>query len=389
MIPKRLNDIDEGDLASLISNAVKEGRSIEYKRQLPSGTDGDKKEFLADVSSFANSGGGDLIFGMEERGGIATKIVGIQSADLDLEIGRLDNIAASGLEPKIRCAIQPVECSEGRMVLVIRVDRSWVGPHRVVFKSHDKFYGRNSTGKYPLDVNELRAAFTLPATVTERIRAFRTDRIIAISNGDTPVPLPATPKIVLHCIPVESFAGQPRYDLLPFYNNPAKLRPMAEVGGWSRRLNLEGLLVFAGTDPSLVYTQLYRNGVIEAVSAHHLIPRYRSKSMSIPSLSYEETVTKYLPICFGTLQEIGVNTPVLVALTFTRTRGLYMGISESGIEKGYPIQSDTIVAPEEVVSDFSTPVGKILKPMFDLVWNACGFPASMNFDSDGNWQKRA
>jgi len=26
-----------------------------------------------------------------------------------------------------------------------------------------------------------------------------------------------------------------------------------------------------------------------------------------------------------------------------------------------------------------------LKPMFDLIRNACGFPRSLNFDKDGNW----
>jgi hypothetical protein len=387
MIPKRLDDIDEETLASLLSNAVSEGRTIEYKRQLPSNSDGDKKEFLADVSSFANSGGGDLLFGVEEDDGVPIKIVGIQPTDFDLEIRRLDSIIASGLAPRIRYATRVVKCHNGRASLIVRVDRNWIGPHRVIFKGHDKFYGRNSAGKYPLDVDELRAAFTLPATVTERIRAFRTDRIIAISSGDTPVPLPETPKIVLHCIPIESFSGQPSYDLLSFYSDPTKLGPMAARGGWNRRLNLEGLVVFAGADPSLVYTQLFRNGVIEAVNAHYLAPRYK-EDLAIPSIAYEEVVNDYLPICFETLKKMGANAPVLVALTFTSTRGLYMGVDDFGLVQGYPIQADTIVVPAGMVSDFSTPPGKILKPMFDLVWNACGLPASRNFDSEGNWIRR-
>ena len=34
------------------------------------------------------------------------------------------------------------------------------------------------------------------------------------------------------------------------------------------------------------------------------------------------------------------------------------------------------------------PVTKILRPLFDLVWNARGYPRSENFDSEDNWIAR-
>ena len=64
MILKPLEQIAADHLPALITNAVSEGRTIDYKRELPGNSDGDKKEFLADVSSFANTSGGDLVFGM-------------------------------------------------------------------------------------------------------------------------------------------------------------------------------------------------------------------------------------------------------------------------------------------------------------------------------------
>jgi len=57
MIPKRLADISESDLLAPITEGVAEGRSIDYKRELPGNSDGDKKEFLADASSFSNTVG--------------------------------------------------------------------------------------------------------------------------------------------------------------------------------------------------------------------------------------------------------------------------------------------------------------------------------------------
>jgi len=386
MIPKRLEDISEQDLATLISNGVAEGRTIDYKRELPGKADAAKKEFLADASSFANTAGGDLVFGMDEAQGVPTQVVGVTATDLDLEIRRIESILASGLSPRIRYATRVVTAASGQRVLIVRIERSWTGPHRVIFQGHDKFYGRNSVGKYPLDVNELRAAFTLSSTAIERIRAFRTDRIIALANNETPIPFVEDPKIVLHCIPVDSFASQTQYDILPFCEDSMRLRPMGTTT-WDLRLNLEGVLAFGRHQPAHTYTQLYRTGVIEVVNAYALAMEHRGRVV-IHSIAYEQNVFKYLPRCFQYLRELGCTAPVAVALSLIKTRRLEMAVDDSDIEPGYPINSDTIILPETLVEDLLTPIGKILKPLFDLVWNACGFPSSRNFDSAGNWINR-
>ena len=56
-----LAKVTETELQRLISEAVSENRSIEYKRDWPSTIDADKREFLADIASFANAGGGDIV----------------------------------------------------------------------------------------------------------------------------------------------------------------------------------------------------------------------------------------------------------------------------------------------------------------------------------------
>lgn len=388
MIPTPIDAITEDVLHTLITNGVAEGRTIDYKRELPGGTDGDKKEFLADVSSFANTSGGDLVFGVDEDKGVPFAIPGFQSVDPDLEVRRLESIIGSGLEPRIRYAARVITCSKGEKVLVIRVERSWSGPHRVTFKGNDKFYGRNSAGKYPLDVDELRTAFTFSATVTERIRAFRTDRIISLVNNQTPIPFMSSPKIVLHCIPVQSFGSQTEYDVLPVFDNPIRLQPMA-TSNWDRRLNLDGVLAYGTGKPSTSYVQLYRSGVIEAVEGRILSHEYQGKP-TIPSVAYEEYILQYLPRCFQLQREIGASTPIVVAMTLTNVRGLVMGVDSwpFGDNAGNPIDTNTIILPETVVQEFSTPIIAILKPMFDLVWNACGYRASKNFDANGNWITR-
>lgn len=59
MIGKDFDSIEKEDICALVTNQVTEKRNLEYKQELPQRSDKDSKEFLADVSSFANAGGGD------------------------------------------------------------------------------------------------------------------------------------------------------------------------------------------------------------------------------------------------------------------------------------------------------------------------------------------
>src|SRR5258708_31415923 len=146
MIPENINTITLANIERLIADRVPEGKTIEYKSALPGGSDGDKKEFLADVSSFANTSGGDLVFGIEENQGIPERVTPLAIADVDLEQRRLDSLIRDGIRPRLTYAIRVIELPDNKRVLVIRVDRGWTAPYRVTFQGHDKFYARTTAG---------------------------------------------------------------------------------------------------------------------------------------------------------------------------------------------------------------------------------------------------
>ena len=58
MISKPVHEIRFADLNALIGT-VAEGKTIEYKREMPAGTRDEKIKFLAAVASLANTAGGD------------------------------------------------------------------------------------------------------------------------------------------------------------------------------------------------------------------------------------------------------------------------------------------------------------------------------------------
>src|SRR5260370_6859283 len=170
---KQVIDLVESDILDLISNGIEEGREIDYKELLKIGSDGDKKEFLADVSSFANASGGHLVLGVAETNGRPTAIKPITVAGWDAERLRIESLLRDGISPRVAIELAAIPVTPSGHVIVIRIPRSWSGPHMVSFPRSAKFHSRNSGGKYQLDVGELRTAFTSGAQVGELIRTFR------------------------------------------------------------------------------------------------------------------------------------------------------------------------------------------------------------------------
>ena len=140
------NALSETDLQRLIDNGVPEGPRIEYKRDFVGLRDDDKKEFLKDISAFANASGGYILYGVAEKDGIPIPpLLGLSSTESSSGIARLENIVRDSLEPRIvGLTMRPVPLRNGNSVVAVRVPRSWNPPHRVSFQKWNKFFTRNS-----------------------------------------------------------------------------------------------------------------------------------------------------------------------------------------------------------------------------------------------------
>ena len=395
MINKEIGQIVEEDLQGLIKNAVREGRDIEYKQELPSDSDAAKIEFLADVSSFANAVGGDLLIGIIEDKGEPKDVRGVPIEDADKQIQRLDNIIREGLSPRIPLLeIKPVELKNSKYVFILRISQSWISPHRVVYRGHDRFYSRNSSGKYPLDVNELRAAFNLTETVRDHILNFKADRISKIIAGETFVPGGfENPKIVLHLIPLVSFSRLPYFEIEKVTNDHniihAKMRPLASSVSDSS-YNFDGFITYrerTGGKAS-AYFQLFRSGIIETVNAQMI--RSDEKRLVIPSLTFESEIIVIVPRYLELYKVINVAMPMFLFLTLIGVKGYKMAYSglNDFIHNRPAIDRDILQAPEIIIQNYEVKAEGILKPCFDSIWNASGFPGSPYYDENSERRTR-
>jgi hypothetical protein len=392
-----LDEVDERALSSLVENEVGEDRRIEYKECLPGTSQDEKAEFVRDISSLANTLGGDVLYGVREKRdaeghptGIPEDLCGLAGLNVDAVKLRFDSMLRDRLDPRlsgVECRSVPVAGS--RTVLVVRVPRSWRRPHMV--RNEGWFYGRSSSRRFQLDAGQLREAFLESETVAERLRAFRNERLAMIEQHETPVPMPqASPKVVLHVVPLAAFSAGARVDLGAASEAPGKMRPIGSVG-WDYRHNFDGFLSFDGADEAGLhgaYTQLFRNGALEAVGAQ--FTGTVEERPFIRSGMLERDLIQGLRDYLRLEQALGVSAPLVVMLSLLGVKGYTIYVDEFRYVTGRPeqhiIDRDRLVVPDVLVEDLGADPAQVLKPCLNAVWNACGYAGSLNYTEDGEWK---
>lgn len=249
MLPVEIDNVGPEHIADLVSEKVAERKVLEYKERLPDGTDSAKKEFLADVCSFANSSGGDVIFGVRDQrdaGGKATgipeTIVGLSGLNIAAERERLESMIRDGIKPRIpSIQTREIENQVYGPVIILRIGRSWIKPHMVTYGGTSRFYSRHSTGKYQLDVQEIGQAFSEQRSLGEELRNWRAERVAKLLSDDGPMALSGPAKLLTHLIPTVALAGQ---QTAGFWPVPNVLRP-SSFSGASWRYNADGFLVYS------------------------------------------------------------------------------------------------------------------------------------------------
>ncbi|MBX9663019.1 MULTISPECIES: helix-turn-helix domain-containing protein [Sphingomonadales] len=259
MIEQPIEMIDEAALQRLIDNQVSEGRDLEFKRELPGGNDEATREFLADVTAFANAQGGDIIYGLDEANGVAANLPGVEADDHDAAILRLEGKLQTGVNPRlIGARTQWVPLANGRSALVLRIPGSLNAPHRVTYKGGARFFGRNSRGKYELDVHDLRHAFTDAAQLPQQFRQLHAEAIAASQGVEMPFAVEKAPVAVISVAPLGLFREERRIEVAR-ENAVVPVR----VGAFSSLDTIDGVLVHAPlNDAGRVgsYALTYRTG---------------------------------------------------------------------------------------------------------------------------------
>lgn len=392
-LPNDLLAITQAHIELLVADQTREGPHLDYKRDLPAAwNDSAKHEFLADATAFANSGGGDLVFGVEEDGQAqASAVIPQVIENIDQEVRRLQDFLLNLAEPRlpgVKIQAVPVSAAgiEGHVV-VVRIPQSWAGPHRV--KTNQHFFVRDGLRKRQLDIPEIRSLFLRTESQARRIGDFRTERLGKIMSGNAPQRLVVGPVFVVHLIPTQAALGLVQIDPVPYTIQLAL--PVIGTSGGLARLNLDGALVVrneTAQGETHGYSQFFRNGFFESVLV--LSRRTENGRAVLPSRSYEEYLIALLVNFRRELDRLDINSECAVMLSLLRADEVQLGVrSDWGFDNSHQTLFDrkTLVLPDIVARSDVTPE-KALKPAFDLMWQAAGFAGSWNFNDAGEWAPR-
>lgn len=374
------------DLQELVTAQVPEGLRLEYKRELYRSSDNDKRELLKDVSSLANSHGGHLLLGIEEVGGVATQISGVDCLDLDAEILRMEQIIRSGVEPVISgIRIKTISVDQNHSVFVLRIPKSWHPPHRVVARGVNRFYIRHSAGVHEPSIEELRALFTQSFSALEQAHRFRDERIARVCAGEDDRPLLSGGRLFLHIVPTAAFSGIVNLDIETVHSQHTSFHPFGSTG-MSPRFNYYGFINERGGDDNHGYTQIFRNGCLEATKAG--IVRERDGQRGIPGLGIEEQIFRVLSPYICGLRDVGVPPPLIVMFALEGVRGVHYHVQRNSWgDYEPPLPVDILHLPAAFIEDYGEEVDyhRAVRPAFDALWNAIGYSSSQFFNNDGLW----
>jgi len=268
-------------------------------------------------------------------------------------------------------------------VLLMRIRKSWAAPHRVIIGGHGHFYSRNSAGAYPLDVDQLRSAFLRAQSIEDRIREFRHNRIAAITVGETPVPIIDGAKYAVHLVPLSAFTSRELIPMRALRKSMGQFQYLGASAGWNQSTNIDGVVLYQlRKERNQAYTQVYRNGCVEAVVA------YERNGNPIVHAPWQEWVTlKYVDQYARTLFALGVPLPIFVFLSLFNARGYRLYFGERMFrDDSDSLDRDALLLPEVSIEEPDFKAGLILKPLFDRMWHAFDCPdGSRNVNDAGDW----
>jgi len=382
-LPRNLLQVTAADIQSLVTNHVSEDSHLDLKRELPRLDGGGRHELLADISAFANSSGGDVLYGIDEDGEGRASAVVPQIENADTEALRFLDVLMSGIEPRIPgLQVHPIPVAGG-FVLAIRVPQSWAGPHRV--KSNQHFFIREGARKRQLDVPEIRGLFLRSDNQAQKVRDFRTERLGKIIAGEGPHLLVPGPLLIVHLIPTQAALGLVQVDPVAY----ARERTLPALGTTvpGARLNVDGALGVRYTtqEGAHGYSLLFRNGFFETVTV--LTSKTQSGRANLASLAYEQNLITLLERLRVELDHIGVGREMTCMLSITDANTVELGINRFNWNlddsQGY-FDRKILVLPDVLVAGDAIPE-QALRPVFDLVWQSAGIAQSANYNSNGEW----
>jgi hypothetical protein len=150
------------------------------------------------------------------------------------------------------------------------------------------------------------------------------------------------------------------------------------LGGFT----FEGVLVKgmsgvrAGQQRCVSYTQVWRDGRFESVASNLLRPWQQGKDVRC-YLSFndiEKAVSESLAEVLQFYRKRGIQGPYIIMVTLLRANGYRLLLRNRG-HRDRAIDRIVLALPPAVMSSLEVDLKQVIAPIWDRLWNACGYPS--------------
>lgn len=384
---KDINSLKEADLQWLVDIQYSEASIVEYKSILDFGSNEEIEKVLSQVVSFANAKGGNLIYGIQADKGVPQKLEGQPIPDADGLIQRIENVIRQNIRPQLSLyETRAIKLNNGNYIIVFRIEQSWNRPHQFRFNNKFLFYTRSSNGRTQIDVEDLRNLFTGAAELRHRIEDFRTERISELVSGNTPIESVQPPMLVLHSVPISTFANNELLNPNDFKDYGQYLEYFGHPG--RTYLNFDGLL---NTNKDSIstkgYTQVYRDCRLEMVRGDWQRVIQNSEEKIIPQSATARVMLNAVVNLLAFYKALNIIPPILLMFSLIGVKdnkfidpGSFYNIETTAIDK------DVLQFPSIYVESFDVKPHELLRDTFDILWQTANFSKCNNYDEEGNWR---
>lgn len=274
----------------------------------------------------------------------------------------MENIIRDQIKPRIiGLRIKTYILENEKKVVHIFIPKSFNSPHM----ASEKFYGRNSVGKYPLDYTEIRNKFLSQSGIGQKITEFHLDRVMKLKSNSGYLPLQHGATILFHVIPFNSLTLD--YELVNLGRTETKeLYPLFGTG-YLPYIDFNGI---GGSIP------LGENGIY--CSYHHLthlgITELADKFLLsnkkiIINVIIDQLITS-LDRIKKNYESLNIKGPFSLNFSLLDVRDFTIIYSDMGFSFR-KIQDKDLIFPNVICNDFND-TKKIVQPIVKLLCNAAG-----------------
>src|SRR5262249_14146708 len=101
----------------------------------------------------------------------------------------------------------------------------------------------------------------------------------------------------------------------------------------------------------------------------------------------ERALVEDVPLLLNGLKQITAKPPIWGFLTLTGVKGAKIHDPHDFDDEFREIDRPMLMLPEFAFQDYEADVDCMLRPVFDLIWNAAGFEGSPNFHQNGKYRR--